>query len=385
MLLINNQGRSLVRKMATPTVSSKDDDGVFVLPGHYWRVGKRYKNVEYLAIGGNGLICKAVDTHTSNRVVISKRDSLYSKTYCQRDLRELQLISRFQKALKEELPIPAVVDIVCEPANQPISEGSKFYIVQEAKEGTLEIILQSEQLPSSDQVKILMYQLLRALKFFHSAGIIHRCIRTNDILVDADCDLQVCDFRLAAVNGIENDPNFELLRFTDSYRVEHLHYWAPEVLINEVITPAVDIWSAGCVFAELLTGAKVFGSTDVRGQLDLIFKLLGAPSLEDLSFVQGDASRMALKAVKPCESTFDEFFGDIEPAARDLLKKMLVFNPNKRISAEKALEDPYFAEYHDPAEEPIYKAKKPLSEELLVSDQPLDILRSTLIHEIEEI
>lgn len=371
--------------MATPTATYKDEEGVLVLPGHYWRVGKRYKDLQYLAIGGNGLICTAVDTHTSNRVVISKRDSLYSKTYCQRDLRELQVISRFQKALKDDLPIPELVDIVSEPPNQPIREGSKFYIVQEAKEGTLEIILQSKQLPNNDQVKILMYQLLRALKFFHSAGIIHRCIRTNDILVDTDCDLRVCDFRLAAVNGIENDPNFELLRFTDSYRVEHLHYWAPEVLINEVITPVVDVWSAGCVFAELLTGSKVFGSSDVRGQLDLIFGLLGAPSPEDLSFVEGDASRMALNAVKPSKSTFEEYFKDIDPVARDLLKKMLVFNPSKRITAEKALEHPYFADYHDPSEEPVYKAERPLSEELLVSDQPLDVLRSTLINEIHKI
>ena len=378
----------LVHKMATRTfraLSQSLDDGIFVLPGHYWRVGKRYKDLECLALGGNGLICKAVDTHTSKRVVISKRDSLYSKTYCQRDLRELQVISRLQKALGEECPIPALVDIVCEPSNQPITEDTKFYIVQEAKEGTLEILLQSNLLPNSDQVKLLMYQLLRALKLFHSAGIIHRCIRPNDILVDADCDLAVCDFRLAAVNGIESDPNFELLRFTDSYRVEHLHYWAPEVLINEELTPVVDIWSAGCIFAELLTGSRLFGSSDVREQLDLIFGLLGAPTLEDLSFVEGDASRTALKAIKPCPSSFEERFKDIDPDARDLLKKMLVFNPKKRITAEQALKHSYMIDYHDPSEEPVYSAEKPLTNELLVSDQPVEALRSTLIKEVQEI
>ena len=370
-------------KMATGYTS--EEEGVLVLPGHYWRVGKRYKDLEYLALGGNGLVCKAVDTQTGKRVVISKRDSLFSKTYCQRDLRELQVIWRLQKALGDDVPIPELIDIVCEPANQPIGEGTKFYVVQEAKEGTIEIILQGEQLPSQEQVKLLMYQLLRALKLFHSAGIIHRCIRTNDILVDADCDLCVCDFRLAAVNGIESDPNFELLRFTDSYRVEHLHYWAPEVLINEEITPVVDIWSAGCIFAELLTGVKVFGCSDVRGQLDLIVDLLGAPSLEDLAFVKGDASRTALTAVQNSPSTFEERFKNIDPVARDLLKKMLVFNPGQRITADKALEHPYLSQYHDPKEEPVYSAEKPLWEELLVSDQSLDVLRSKLIQEVQEI
>ena len=372
--------------MATNSfASSSEEDGVLVLPGHYWRVGKRYKDLEYLALGGNGLVCKAIDTYTDKRVVISKRDSLFSKTYCQRDLRELQVISRLQKALGDDLPIPELIDIVCEPANQPIGEGTKFYVVQEAKEGTIEIILQADRLPSPEQVKILMYQLLRALKLFHSAGIIHRCIRTNDILIDADCDLRVCDFRLAAVNGIESDPNFELLRFTDSYRVEHLHYWAPEVLINEEITPVVDVWSAGCIFAELLTGKKVFGSSDVRGQLDLIVDLLGAPSLEDLAFVKGDASRTALTSVQNSTPTFEERFKDIDPVARDLLKQMLVFNPSQRITAEKALEHEYLAEYHDPSEEPVYNAEKPLWKELLVSDQNLEVLRSQLIQEVHDI
>jgi mitogen-activated protein kinase 1/3 len=295
------------------------------------------------------------------------------------------VISRFQKVLQSDSPIPALIDIICEPANQPINEKTKFYVVQEAKEATVEIILQSGYMPNNDQIKMLMYQLLRALKLFHSVGIIHRCIRTNDILIDADCDLQICDFRLAAVNGIESDPNFELLRFTDSYRVEHLHYWAPEVLINEELTPVADIWSAGCVFAELLTGFKTFGSSDVRGQLDLIFGLLGAPSAEDLSFVNGDASKLALTAVKNHESTFEERFKDVDPLARDLLKAMLVFNPNNRITAAKALEHPYFAEYHDPTDELVYKSDKPLVEELLVSEQPLEILRSSLIAEVQEI
>ena len=366
---------------STPILTN--EDGVYVLPGHFWRVGRRYKELQCLTFGGNGVVCRAIDSHTSLPVVVSKRDSFESKNYCQKDLRELQVLSRFQKVFGSEAPIPKVVDIVFE------TDGSgnvqKFYVVQEAKEASLEQILTSNQIPTCSQTKLIMYQLIRALKLFHSANIIHRCIRPNHIFLDSECEIEIGDFRLVAVNGIENDPHFELLRRTDSYRVEHLHYWAPEVLINEELSPVVDIWSAGCIFAELLTGKKLFGSSDVRGQLDLIFGLLGQPTLEDFDFVKGDASRTALKAVNPVPLSFEERFQNVDPIAVDLLKKMLTFNPHFRITAEGALEHPYLTEYHDPSDEPVYQGDIPMNQDLLVSDEPLDTLRCLLTQEAQKL
>lgn len=370
--------------MAVPsTPMSSNEDGVYVLPGHFWRVGRRYRDVQCLTFGGNGVVCRGVDSHSSSPVIISKRDSFESKNYCQRDLRELQIVSRFQKVLGEDAPIPNVIDIIFE--NDTLGNVQRFYVVQEAKEASLEQILASNQIPTPAQTKLIMYQLVRALKLFHSANIIHRCIRPNHIFLDSECEINIGDFRLAAVNGIENDPHFELLRRTDSYRVEHLHYWAPEVLINEELSPVIDIWSAGCIFAELLTGKKLFGSSDVRGQLDLIFGLLGQPTLEDFDFVKGDASRTALKAVNPIPSSFEENFASVDLVAVDLLKRMLVFNPHFRVTAESALEHPYFAEYHDPSDEPIYQGDIPMNEDLMVSDKPLEALRILLVEEAHKL
>lgn len=363
---------------------ASNEDGLYVLPGHLWRIGRRYKDVECLTFGGNGVVCRGIDSHTFEQVIISKRDSFESKNYCQRDLREIQIIGRLQRALGDEAPIPNVVDVILE--HDSSGNLQKFYIVQEAKKASLEQILASNQIPTSAQTKFIMYQLIRALKLFHSANIIHRCIRPNHIFLDSECEIEIGDFRLAAVHGIENDPSFELLRRTDSYRVEHLHYWAPEVLINEEMTPVIDIWSAGCVFAELLTGRKLFGSSDVRGQLDLIFGLLGQPTLEDFDFVKGDASRTALKAMSPVHTTtFEEKFTNVDPVAIDLLKRMITFNPHFRISAESALEHLYFTEYHDPSDEPVYQGDVPMSEDLVVTDEPLESLRATLIQEAKEL
>lgn len=361
----------------TPIVSN--EDGLYVLPGHLWRIGRRYKDVQCLTFGGNGVVCRGIDSHTFEPVIISKRDSFESKNYCQRDLREIQIVSRLQKALGDEAPIPNVVDVIFE--HDSSGNLQKFYVVQQAKEASLEQILASNQIPTPSQTKLIMYQLIRALKLFHSANIIHRCIRPNHIFLDSECEIEIGDFRLAAVNGIENDPSFELLRRTDSYRVEHLHYWAPEVLINEEMTPVIDIWSAGCIFAELLTGHKLFGSSDVRGQLNLIFGLLGQPTLEDFDFVKGDASRTALKAVNPTHTTFQEQFANVDPIAIDLLKRMLTFNPHFRITAESALEHQYFTEYHDPSDEPIYQGDVPMCQDIVVTDEPLESLRGVLIQE----
>ena len=369
--------------MAVPTTPMlTHEDGVYVLPGHFWRVGRRYRDIQCLTFGGNGVVCRGIDSHNSTPVILSKRDSFESKSYCQRDLREMQVLYRFQKDQGDDAPIPNVTDIVFE--NDSLGNVQRFYVVQEAKETSLEQILASNQIPTPPQTKLIMYQLLRGLKFFHSANIIHRCIRPNHIFLDAECEINIGDFRLAAVNGIENDPHFELLRRTDSYRVEHLHYWSPEVLINEQLTPVIDVWSAGCVFAELLTGQKLFNSSDVCGQLDLIFGLLGQPTLEDFDFVKGDASRTALKAVNPVPFSFDERFNGVDPNAVDLLKRMLVFNPHFRVTAESSLEHPYFAEYHDPSDEPVYKGEIPMSEDLLVSEEPLETLRVMLVQEAQK-
>ena len=370
--------------MAVPgTPISTNEDGVYVLPGHFWRIGRRYKDVQCLSFGGNGVVCRAIDSHTSSPVVISKRDSFSSKNYCQRDLRELQILSRFQKVVGEDAPIPHIIDIVFEKDGG--GNIQKFYVVQGAKEASLEQILTSGQVPTPSQTKFIMYQLILALKLFHSANIIHRCIRPNHIFLNSECEIIIGDFRLAAVNGIENDPHFELLRRTDSYRVEHLHYWAPEVLINEELSPVIDIWSAGCIFAELLTGKKLFGSSDVCGQLDQIFGLLGHPTLEDFDFVKGDASRTALKAVNPVPFPFEERFNGIDPIALDFLKRMIVFNPKFRITAESALEHPYLAEYHDPSDEPVYRGEIPMSEDLVVSDESLEVLTLKLIEEAQNL
>lgn len=359
----------------------KEEDGVVTVNGHPWHVTSRYKDLRYLTTGSNGVICHAIESETSNRVVISKRDGIYSKAYCQRNLRDLQIVSRLQKI--DDFVVPTILDVVCFPSASE-ADMSEVYVVQEAMEVNLEQVLLSKP-PEFAQTQFLMYQLLRALKLFHSAGIIHRCIRPNHLLVNSECELRVCDFRLAAVNGIESDPNFELLRFTDSYRVSHLHYWSPEVLVNERLTPAADIWSSGCIFAELLSGQCLFDSADVQRQFSLFFSFMGPVSMEDLDFIASESSRAGILSMPLTSTDVKQRFKNVNHQAMDLLHKMLAFNPRNRISAAEALEHPFFSELHDPVDEPVYSEPVPFSDQLVTCEESVEFLRHKLLQEIRRI
>lgn len=359
-----------------------DRAGVFLVNGHPWRVGQRYKNLQYLTTGSNGVLCHAVDTQTSQRVIISKRDGLYSSHYCHRNLRDLQVTSRLTKI--DDGAFPEITDIISHPSSSE-ADMAELYVVQPAMEVNLEEVLASGSKLEGDQVRVLMYQLFRTLNLIHSAGITHRCIRPHHLLINSDCELKICDFRQAAVSGVESDPNFELMRFTDSYRVSHLWYWAPEVLINEQFTTAVDIWSAGCILAELLLRKRVFEGSDVKEQFGLFFELMGTPSQSDLAFIKSESSRAGLASLEPCSSSFSSRFSTIDPTARDLLESLLVLNPQKRLTAKQALCHAYFSTLHDPEDEPTYVADRALTDVLMLSEASIDLLRHELSQEVKHI
>ena len=357
-------------------------EGVSLVNGHPWRIGQRYKNLKYLTTGSNGVLCHAVDTHTSERVIISKRDGLYSSHYCHRNLRDLQITSRLTKI--DDGAFPKITDIISHPSSSE-ADMTELYVVQPAMEVNLEEVLASGSKLDENQVRVLMYQLFRTLNLIHSAGITHRCVHPHHLLINSECELKICDFRQAAVSGVESDPNFELMRLTDSYRVSHLWYWAPEVLINEQFTTAADIWSAGCILAELLLGKRVFEGSDVKEQFSLFFEHMGIPSQSDLAFIKSESSRAVLASLEPRSSTFENCFSGMDSTARDLLEHLLVLNPQKRFTAKQALCHAYFSSLHDPEDEPTYVADRALTDVLLLSEASIDFLRHELSQEVKQI
>jgi serine/threonine protein kinase len=185
------------------------------------------------------------------------------------------------------------------------------------------------------KLKTVMYQLVDGINACHSRRIVHRDLNLRNILVTKDESLvKIADFGLSRA--------FQIPLHTYTHEVVTLSYRAPEILLGEKhYGPAVDIWSLGCILAELATKAPLFpGECEIQ-QLFLIFALLGTPTEESWP---GVGLLPEYKAQFPQWPAKDlhAVFPQLEGSGVDLLRRMLAYNPKQRISANAALRHPWF-------------------------------------------
>ncbi|XP_042493357.1 mitogen-activated protein kinase homolog 1-like [Macadamia integrifolia] len=185
-------------------------------------------------------------------------------------------------------------------------------------------------------------QLLRGLKYLHSANILHRDLKPGNLLVNANCELKICDFGLARISCSKG-------QFMTEYVVTRW-YRAPELLLCcDNYGTSIDVWSVGCIFAELLGRKPVFPGTECLNQLKLIVNVLGSQSEVDLEFIDNSKARKYIKTLPFSPGTpFSQLYPNANPLAIDLLQRMLVFDPSKRISVTEALQHPYLSPLYDP-------------------------------------
>jgi len=198
-----------------------------------------------------------------------------------------------------------------------------------------------------------MYKLLKALKYMHSANVLHRDMKPSNLLLNSECLVKVADFGLArSIASLEN-VNVANPVLTDY--VATRWYRAPEILLGSTkYTKGVDMWSIGCILGELLGGKPMFPGTSTMNQLDRIIEVTGRPNAEDIEAIRSPFAATMLESLPPSNPrSLSDMYPNASAEALDLLRKLLQFNPNKRITAEEALAHPFVAQFHNPSDEPV--------------------------------
>lgn len=188
------------------------------------------------------------------------------------------------------------------------------------------------------EVKCLMTQLLRAMDHLHKRHIVHRDIKMSNLLYTSQGVLKLADFGMArnvAAPGKPMTPGLITL-----------WYRAPEVLLGtDIYTTSVDMWSVGCIFAELLLNKPLMAGKSELAQLRLIFELLGAPSEQVWPGFSNLPMARKIKIPPRQEGTLRAMFRPIlGRQGFDLLSRLLCYDPRQRLTAAQALNHPYFSE-----------------------------------------
>ncbi|CAM8990406.1 unnamed protein product [Rhodiola kirilowii] len=335
----------------------------------------RYKIIEVVGKGSYGVVCAAIDTHTGEKVAIKKIQDIFEHiSDAIRILREIKLLR-----LLRHPDIVEIKRIMLPPSRR---EFKDIYVVFELMESDLHQVIKANDDLTREHHQFFLYQMLRALKYMHTANVYHRDLKPKNVLANANCKLKVCDFGLARV-AFNDTPT--TVYWTDY--VATRWYRAPELCGSFFCkyTPAIDIWSVGCIFAEVLTGKPLFPGKSVVHQLDLITDLLGTPPAETVSGVRNDKARKYLQAMRRKQPvSFAQKFANAEPLAVQLLERMLAFDPKDRITAEQALAHPYFKGLakieREPSCQPISKLEFEFERRRVTKDD----VRELILREILE-
>ncbi|PWZ01542.1 Pkinase-domain-containing protein [Testicularia cyperi] len=309
-----------------------------------FKVGSKYKVCEIIGEGAYGVVCSAVHRATGQKVAIKKIQPFDHQMFALRTLRELKLLRFFQECDVSE-NIISILDIIKPSTFESFTE---VYLVQELMETDLHRVIRTQVL-SDDHCQYFTYQTLRALKPMHCADVIHRDLKPSNILLNANCDLKVCDFGLArSVLTADQDTGFM------TEYVATRWYRAPEIMLTfKQYTKAIDVWAVGCILAEMLSGKPLFPGRDYHQQLSYILDVLGTPTLEEFNNINSRRSRDYIRSMPfRKRKDFRALFPKATPEAIDFLEKTLTFDPRNRITVEQCLEHPYLSAYHDPDDEP---------------------------------
>uniref|UniRef100_A0A182NEJ7 Stress-activated protein kinase JNK n=1 Tax=Anopheles dirus TaxID=7168 RepID=A0A182NEJ7_9DIPT len=333
-----------------------------------------------IGIGVQGAVCSAVDLQTGRRLAVKKLSQPFQDvTFAKRSYREIKLMRLVQH--------PNIIKLLYAYTPQPTLDTFRdVYIFTELMDSNLRNVIGTRL--DHERISFLVYQMLCGIKYLHAAGIIHRDLKPSNIVVCKNCSLKILDFGLAR--------NVDTC-FTMTQYVVTRHYRAPEIIVNMEYDTKVDIWSIGCIMAELITGSVLFPGTDHVDQWMRIVQTLGTPRAEFVArTTPGTQLYIGNQPVvqgRPFEEIFPDAVFETMPAtgaqltngmARDFLRRMLAFDPTERISVDEALQHPYIHLWYY-EEDFNWPAPKPYDHTIDAQNLTVDQWKALLFEEIRDI
>jgi len=330
---------------------------------------RRYDIHQKLGKGAYGIVWKAEDKKTKDVVALKKIfDAFQNSTDAQRTYREVIFLQQMQ----EHENIVLLHNVLKADNDRDI------YLVFEYMETDLHATIRAHILEEIHK-QYIMYQSFKALMYMHSAKLVHRDMKPANLLLNSECLMKVADFGLARslVDHPLEDGTKENPSLTDY--VATRWYRAPEILAgSQTYGTAVDLWSLGCIFGEMLGGKPVFDGKSTLNQFERIVEVLGMPNDAQKAALQSQFTDSLLESLctganPPAFKSMDEQkeawkvkFPTADPNAIDLMAKLMCFDPTERITAKEGLTHPYCVQFHDADSE--IKAEREVSLETHTPD-----------------
>lgn len=290
----------------------------------------RYQVQDVVGQGTYGIVSRAIDTKTGHVVALKMiKLEVEDEGIPSTAVREISLL----KSLNHENIVKLYDVVLCDKQLTLVFELldkdlKKYVEVNGGANGRgLEL----------DVMRSFLFQILSGIHHCHENGVIHRDLKPQNLLINGENQLKIADFGLARAYAIP------VRSYTNE--VVTLWYRAPDILLGQhkYSTP-VDMWSVGCIFAEMCTGVALFRGNSEDNQLEVIFGKLGVPTELTLPGVTTLKNwKDKYNFVKKSSPSLEVIFEKLHPEGVDLLKRLLVYNPSKRMKAKKALNHPYLA------------------------------------------
>lgn len=323
------------KKLAPPKPGEKGKK-VYMVNGQKFEVNGNYDVYKVCGCGSYGTVCAATDAAKNTKVAIKKMARVFDDLVDgKRILRELKVLGMVKH------PNLLSMQVFLRPVDRETFED--VYVVTDLWDSDLHKIIKSQQKLSDEHHSYFMVQAFRGLHYLHTANIIHRDLKPSNMLVNANCDLVLCDFGLARGEDTAEMTEYVVTRW----------YRPPELLaLSSHYDRSVDMWSMGLIFAELLLGRALLPGKDYLSQLSMVISLLGMPAEDDMKHLSEQARKFIVaQPRREAQDLSGLLRTKTTPEGADLICKMLVFNPEKRISTLEVIRHPYFAKVREAGDE----------------------------------